>query len=138
MNKELSDIASLFTDAADDLDYAGPVKEQLISTRRPIARAREEHIGCPLAWFDRVRTVVKGRDELVAALLLYRERFRQRDKSGRIAKGPAKSVPFSNFALTERGINRCTKSRMLNRLARAGLVSVDRTNHRSPVVKFHD
>jgi hypothetical protein len=106
-------------------------------SRRRASNHSDVFIGCPLGWFDRVLPVLKGKVELALALLLYRERFLQRDSRGRRIE-KADTVTLSNNQLNRRGLQRRSKYQMLKRLEAAGIIKVDRKNKASPKVTFND
>jgi hypothetical protein len=94
------------------------------ATRRRASR----HIGCPLEWFAWVYPVVSGKNGLAVALYLYRLRSIQHSRT----------VKLSNMRLlTELGINRFAKYRVLKQLAAAGIITVKRRPHRSLEIVFH-
>lgn len=122
----------------DDLRLNNDIEEVLIwRTDKKPKDSGERLIGCPLEWFDKVFPIVRGKAELAAALLLYRERFKQ--KSGR-KKGAklSRTVDFTNASLSAMGIARQAKYSMLRRLEEAGLVSVEREGRCAPRVTFHE
>jgi hypothetical protein len=114
------------------------VESTLTQRSKPHAATdRDTLIGCPLGWFDRVLPIVKGKVELALALLLYRERFLQRDSRGRRIR-KADTVTLSNSQLNCRGLQRRAKYQILRRLEAAGIIKVDRNNKASPKVTFND
>lgn len=97
------------------------------------ARKKAAHIGCPLKWFERVLPIVSGKTELAAALLLYRQRALQGT-----GKNLAETVTLGNGALSEIGLTRFAKYRMLSKLEAAGVVTVERENKSTARVRFND
>jgi hypothetical protein len=108
-------------------------KNDLASVQLPNRRSSNagtsRHIGCPLAWFKRVLSVVHGRNELAIALYVYRLRAVQRRRTVVVSNAPL---------LADLGLDRYAKYRALRRLAEAGIVTVKRNNKRATVIVFHD
>jgi hypothetical protein len=99
----------------------------------PVARTERtgadasRHIGCPLSWFTLVFPVVRGKNELAVALCLYRLRMVQRSRT----------VTVSNVGLlAELGIDRFAKYRALQRLAKAGIITIKRCGKSSLKIEF--
>jgi CRP-like cAMP-binding protein len=85
------------------------------------------HIGCPLAWFRLVFSVVHGKNELAVALYLYRLRMVRRSRT----------VAVSNVRLlAELGVDRFAKYRALGRLADAGIITIRRRHKRALEIRF--
>lgn len=83
-------------------------------------------IGCPMWWLQRVRPVVKSKDQLVVAVYLWRRRI--------ICGGDA-TFDLPNGELKTLGISRKVKLRTLDLLAAAGLiVFVQRTAKAAPTI----
>jgi hypothetical protein len=85
------------------------------------------HIGCPMWWFSLVFPIARSKGELAVAIYLYRLRAIQRSRTVVVGKGKL---------LTELGIDRFVKSRTIQRLAAAGIVTVKRHSGRAPRVTF--
>jgi hypothetical protein len=86
------------------------------------------HIGCPMQWFMQIYPVVRGKNELAVALYIYRLRIIQHSRT----------VKVSNVRLlTELGIDRFAKYRALQRLAKAGIITIKRPTARSLEIVFH-
>jgi hypothetical protein len=95
------------------------------SAAAPGGDTADRHIGCPLSWFKLVFSVVRGKNELAVALLLYRQRSIRRSKT----------IAVSNLGLlAELGVDRFAKYRALRRLADAGLVVVKQNGKQVPEV----
>jgi hypothetical protein len=109
------DIESLFEDAErDPLLMAGR------SVDAPFCPTKG-YITFPLSWLVRVLPVVGTPEQLVVALLLYRECLVRRSNT----------VALPNDKLRKLGIGRYTKYRALGRLQEAGAVAVGTRNGRS-------
>jgi hypothetical protein len=76
-----------------------------------------------LAWLERVLPVVRSADQLVVALLLYRECLRRRSNT----------VALSNGELRKLGISRQTKYRALGELREAGAIAIEDNDTRRSV-----
>jgi hypothetical protein len=90
---------------------------------RPAPKRRDgRHIGCPLTWFKAVLPVVRGKNELVVALAIYRLHVVRKSRT----------IAVSNVSLlAELGISRHTKYRALRRLAAAKIITVAACNGRA-------
>jgi hypothetical protein len=93
-----------------------------------LLRPRPGYLVCSTAWLTRILPVVRTPDQLVVALLLYRQCLRKRSRT----------VAFSNGDLAELGISRQTKYRALNYLQEAGAIALTAAkNARSIEVTLH-
>ena len=79
------------------------------------------------AWLARVLPVVRTPDQLVVALLLYRECLLRRSNT----------VALPNGELRKLGISRQTKYRALNQLQESGAITIESRNGRSAQVTLH-
>ena len=75
------------------------------------------HMGAPLAFWRVVCAVARGKADVVVALSIYR----------RVRVSGSTTVTLPQRELTELGVDRPAKSRSLARLARGGLIGVERT-----------
>jgi hypothetical protein len=95
-----------------------------------IAAARskpyQRFIGCPVAWFEQVFPIVRGKNELAVALAAYRLRVVRHSRV----------VVISNVYLARLGIDRFAKYRSLRRLADAGLITIRRRNKQALEIEF--
>ena len=81
-----------------------------------------------MQWFMQIYPVVRGKNELAVALYIYRLRIIQHSRT----------VKVSNVRLlTELGIDRFAKYRALQRLAKAGIITIKRPTARSLEIVFH-
>jgi hypothetical protein len=87
------------------------------------------HIGCPLSWFKRVFSLVRGKNELAVALYIYRLRTVQRRRVLTVS-----NIPL----LVELGIDRYAKYRALRRLAGGGVITIQQSNKRATTIIFND
>lgn len=85
------------------------------------------HIGCPLWWFNAVFPIIRSKNELVVALILYRQHMIEGDRTIAATNGRL---------MAEMGISRFTKYRTIRKLEKAGLVTVQRRGKRAPKVTF--
>jgi hypothetical protein len=69
---------------------------------------------CSLAWLQRVLSIVRSKDQLVIALLIYSECLRKRSDTVTVPSGILKAL----------GISRWTKRRAFAELAEAGVLTV--------------
>jgi len=76
-----------------------------------------------LPWLARVLPVVRSADQLVVALLLYRECLLRRSNT----------VALSNGELRNLGVSRQTKYRALEELREAGAIAIEESNTRCSV-----
>jgi hypothetical protein len=76
-----------------------------------------------LPWLARVLPVVRSADQLVVALLLYRECLLRRSNA----------VALSNGELRKLGISRQTKYRALDELREAGAIAIEESDTRRSV-----
>jgi hypothetical protein len=81
--------------------------------RREPKDQEDRLIGCPIWWLQRVRPVVKSKDQLVVAVYLWRRR---------IICGGGATFDVPNGELKALGVSRRVKSRTLDLLASAGLI----------------
>jgi hypothetical protein len=79
-----------------------------------------------LAWFRQVFPVVRGKNEVAVALMLYRLRSIRHSRTITVSNGP----------LAELGIDRFAKYRALRRLAEAGLIRIKSNNRKALNVRF--
>ena len=86
-------------------------------------RPAKGYVTAPLAWLARVLPVVRSADQLVVALLLYRECLLRRSNT----------VALSNGELRKLGISRQTKYRALEELREAGAIAIEESNTRCSV-----
>ena len=118
-----SDIDGLFEDAGHD-----PLWEQAGLMADAPPRPAEGYVIVPLAWLSKVRQVVQSIDQLLVAMLLYRQCLVTRSQT----------VTLSNGALAAFGIPRQTKYRALTWLQKAGAVTIEEAgNGRSARVTLH-
>jgi hypothetical protein len=99
---------------------------QKVSQPRRV-RVPQLHIGCPLEWFKRVKSVVYGKEELAVAVWLHRRRA--------VCQSEWFDVPNATLH-KELGVNRHAKYRAIRDLERAGLIVVRRNNKRSLQVRI--
>ena len=71
-----------------------------------------KHIGCPLAWLERVLPHTKSKSQLVVMLVIYRLTVLQRRKT----------VSLANGELEKLGVSRYAKARALAGLKQTGLI----------------
>ena len=76
------------------------------------------YVTCPLTWLARVRLVVRSVDQLLVALVVYRQCLMRRSQT----------VTLPNRELKAVGIGRYTKYRTLALLKEAGAVTFDAKN----------
>ena len=86
-------------------------------------RPAKGYVTVSLAWLARVLPVVRSADQLVVALLLYRECLLRRSNT----------VALSNGELRNLGISRQTKYRALDELREAGAIAIEEANTRRSV-----
>jgi hypothetical protein len=111
-----SDIGNLFENAeGDPLWQAAELLAQ--APPRPVSKG---HGVYSLAWLARVMPVMRSADQLVVALLLYRECLLRRSNT----------VALSNGELRKLGISRQTKYRALGELREAGAAVIEETDKR--------
>jgi hypothetical protein len=96
-----------------ELEVAAPVKR----------RKTEAFVKVPLWWIARATKATNTGRALVCIELLY---------AAWKAKRP--TFPLPNGRLTKLGINRNTKRRALYDLERAGLITVERPPHKTPII----
>jgi hypothetical protein len=112
-------------DGVDDLADVGSAPRRGRKTAPTEATAR--HIGCPLWWFRAVHPVVRGKNELVVAMFLYRQSVIQKSRT----------ITVANVCLMdEMGVGRFAKYRAIKNLEDAGLVTVRRRNKKAVEVTF--
>jgi hypothetical protein len=113
---------------SDELWIKGPDDLAVEPARRSrVATDMSRHIGCPLWWFQLVFPVVCGKNELAVALYIYRLRTVRRSRT---------IVVTNERLLAELGINRFAKYRALQRLAKAGIITIKRCGKSSLKIEF--
>jgi hypothetical protein len=109
----------LFEDT--DGDPLGQMAELLANAPpRPVSKG---HGVYSLPWVARVLPVVRSADQLMVALLLYRECLLRRSNT----------VALSNGELRKLGISRQTKYRALGELREAGAIAIEEADTRRSV-----
>ncbi|MCQ4188857.1 hypothetical protein [Methylocystis suflitae] len=109
-------------DGRDPLDPDGAELEAL-------ERKKAKFIGCPLAWFNRVFPIMRGKNELAVALHIYRQRVLRNRRTIRV----------SNAVLAaDLGVSRYTKYRALRRLAAARIITVSRCGREALEITFNN
>ena len=88
---------------------------------------RDAFFGAPLWWIKRVAPLARGKSELLVAILLWRLRIVNKSRT---------VVLTNTRLLTDLGVGRSAKYRMLQQLEAAGLVRVARRGKASPRVTF--
>ena len=128
-NRRIADLA------LDPEDY---IARTIVTNVVPLSSVRgvsstensSRHIGCPLWWLKVVYPIVRGKNELIIALYLYRQQFAQKGKESRI-------ISVTNVRLmNELGIDRYAKYRALKSLEDAGLITIHRDGRKSLGVTF--
>jgi hypothetical protein len=94
-------------------DTLPPIQPGTAKPRRQQREAEDRLIGCPVWWLQRVRPVVKTRDQLIVAIYLWRRRT---------VCGGGATFDVPNGELKALGVSRKIKSRTLDLLAAAGLI----------------
>jgi hypothetical protein len=107
----------------DPFENGPTLPELLIGEPRPA----KDYVLCPLGWLARVRPLLSSTDQLLVVQVLYSRCLRQRSRT----------VDLSNSELTELGIGRKTKYRVLYLLEEAGAVTIEYQNGRSLRVTLH-
>jgi hypothetical protein len=108
-------------DPFDDPAWEAP------KTERGPKRRKEPHIGCPLAWFQRVLPLMQSAEQLAVALWLHRRQALEGQEWF--------SVP--NVTLEEElGVSRNIKYRTLDCLEQAGVIACRNLGHQATQVKL--
>ena len=118
------DIENLF-DEGDPLDHPLWQQAEMMADAPP--RPTKDYVTCPLVWLSRILPVVCTPNQLVVALLLYRQCLMRR----------CRTVALSNSDLGDLGISRYAKYRALAHLKRGGVVTVRAKNGQSILVTLH-
>jgi hypothetical protein len=82
---------------------------------KPKRKPGQPHLGCPLAWFNRVLPLVRSKEQLAIALYLHRRRS--------VCGSATFTVPNREL-YEELGLTRFTKYRTLRYLERAGVIAI--------------
>jgi hypothetical protein len=114
-----SDIGHLFEDVESDPLWQ---MAELLANAPPRPTGKGYGV-YSLTWLARVLPVVRSADQLVVALLLYRECLLRRSNT----------VALSNGELRKLGISRQTKYRALDELCEAGAIAIEEADTRRSV-----
>jgi hypothetical protein len=111
----------------DDVQFVNgdPLKDPAWEAQKPKRRS-SRHIGCSVSWFAWVLPLVRSKQQLALALYLYR----------RCSICRSKTVTVPTGQLTEFGISRWGKMRLLLWLERAGILAIEQTPGQTAKVRL--
>jgi hypothetical protein len=102
------------------------VIERAVGSPKRVKKRSPHFVMVPRSWVDAITPASRDKTFAVVTHLLY-ENWRQ-------GGGP---ITVPNGILARDGVSRSAKWRILNKLERLGLISVERRDRKSPVVKVN-
>jgi hypothetical protein len=105
--------------------FDDPIWQRAAEMADALPRPAKGYVAVPLAWLNRIRSVVRTSEQFLVAMLLYRRCLTQRGRT----------VSFPNVELEAMGISRQTKYRTLAWLIEAGAVSIENESERGRALR---